>query len=109
MFKRYRLLLSLTAALLALFLSGWLYVTGTVMVVDSSGAVVRAEILGWHGPRPLRRLPGGLFIGLPSGDGSVRIHCRGGAVRDIGYVSGAIHTWVRVPKGEGCAGAREIG
>jgi hypothetical protein len=109
MLKSYRGPLVLASALVALLLWAWLFVAGTVVVIDRGGAVVRAELLGWQGARPLRRLPGGLFVGIPGGDGSVRLRCRDGAAREIGYVTGGLHTWVRVPGREGCAGAREVG
>lgn len=43
-----------------LMLWAWLFATGTILIVDRSGAVARAEVVAGLGVRPLRRLPDGL-------------------------------------------------
>ena len=91
-----RTLLVLAAAAALLLLWGWLLTTGTILVVDRGGALARAEVVTGLGVRRLRRLPGGLWVGIPDGDGTVRLVCRDGSWRDHGYVSPGIHEWLRV-------------
>ncbi len=95
--------IAVAVALLGLW--AWLFLTGTILVVDWSGTVARAEVVTGWGPRPLRRLPGGLWVGLPDGDGTVRLVCRGGGRREYGYVSSATHVWIRVARGGHCGRA----
>jgi hypothetical protein len=98
-----RTLLSLLIAIVALLgIWAWLFVTGTIIVADSNGSLARAEVVTWLGARPLTRLPGGLWVGLPSGDGTVRLVCRDGVAREHGYVTVATHLWLKVGRGEGC-------
>lgn len=54
----------------------------------------------------MRRLPGGLFVAIPRLEGTIEIECRDGARGQEGYVTGSLHTWVKV---EGtCPNMREI-
>ncbi len=96
-------LLALAAAFLILW--AWLCFTGTILVVDRSGTLARAEVVTWSEPRTLRRLPLGLWVGLPSGDGTVRLVCRDGTRCDYGYVSSALHLWLWIAKGGHCGRA----
>lgn len=91
-----------------LLLWGWLFVSGTIVVVDRSGAIERAEVATGVGQQPLHRIPGGLFVGMPGADGTVRLVCRDGSARDYGYVTSADHKWLRVAKGGRCGRVEPI-
>lgn len=85
-----------------LFLWAGLFVSGTIIVLDSRGAISRAEEVNGFGSRPLRRLPFGLWAGLPHGDGTVRLVCSDGTATEHEYVTMASHVWLRVAKGGRC-------
>lgn len=95
-------LILIPVAVIVLLLWAWLFATGTILVVDRSRAVARAEVVTGLGARRLQRLPGGLWVGLPQGDGAVRLVCRDGSAREHGYVSSAVHLWLRVAGGRRC-------
>lgn len=88
------LLLLAIAALLGVW--AWLFVSGTILVVDRSGYLARAEVVTGYGSRGLRRLPGGIWVGLPDGDGTVQLVCRDGTATEHEYVTIASHVWLRV-------------
>jgi hypothetical protein len=92
--------IAVAVALLALW--AWLFLTGTILILDRSGAVARVEAVTWWGPRPLLRLPAGLWVGLPAGDGTVRLVCRDGSAQEHGYFSSATHLRLRVAKDGSC-------
>ena len=98
----------LVTAIALLLLWAWLFAAGTILVVDRSGTVARAEVVTGLGVRPLRRLPSGLWAGLPSGDGTVRLVCRDGSAREHGYVTSATHVWLWVAEGGRCGRAQEL-
>lgn len=71
-------------------------VSGSVIVHDRTGDVASAVLTNDHVERPLRRLPGGTFVGIPDFDGVVEVRCRDGSKDRSGYVTGGLHTSVRV-------------
>ena len=80
---------------------------GYVILVDHSGQVVSATIIGSDGAtqQPMYRLPGGRFVAIPSIEGDVEIRCRDGSVGLGGYVTPHMPEWLEVERGKTCATA----
>ena len=90
----------ITAFLIGVALLGariWLFATGNVIVLDRHGLVDAAELEGSMEHRRLSRI-GWVYFGLPSFDASVRIRCKSGKVREFGYVTTGVETWVKVSR-----------
>ena len=77
-------------------LSGWLWVSGSVMVFDDTGDVVEAVATDDRSEQRLYRLPGGTFYAMPRVEGEIEVRCRDGSKHRAGYVTRHFHTWVRV-------------
>ncbi|RVT93374.1 hypothetical protein [Sphingomonas crocodyli] len=91
------------AALIALIVGAAFWIMGSAIVFDRSGQVASAAITSGGPPaQPLHVLPFGLFYAVPQHDGTIEITCRDGSRARWGYVSGYVHTWLRVEKGQGC-------
>jgi hypothetical protein len=82
--------------------AGWLFVAGSVAVLDARGRVARVEITNHRSSISLIRLPGGLFVGLPALEGVVRVRCRGGRMFQTLYVTRSVHSWQRLEGSSGC-------
>jgi hypothetical protein len=78
-------------------LAGIFYVDlfGSVIVHDETGEVASAVVTNDREEQALWRLPGGLFA-VPGMEGTVEVRCRNGARARWGYVTGYMHTSVRV-------------
>ena len=76
----------------------WLAITvaGSVVVRDRTGEVTSAVVTNDREEQPLYRLPGGVFVGIPQLEGVVEISCGDGSRHQQGYVTGHMHTWVKV-------------
>lgn len=102
-FLRIGFRLAVVGLLLSLLGYCALEVTGSVVLIDRSGDVERANATTHNQDgQPLRRLPGGIFVGIPrlNGEGWVEIHCRDGVQRRAGYLGGI--GMVRIDVTEGC-------
>lgn len=77
---------------------------GYVIVVDHSGQVVSATIIGSDGvaQQPMYRLPGGRFVAIPRIEGEVAIRCRDGSVGRGGYVTPHMPERLEVEPGKTC-------
>ena len=95
---------SLIAAVV-LCLAGSLYVGifGSAVVRDGTGEVVSAVITNDREEQVLLRLPGGVFFAVPGMEGVIEMRCRNGAKVRHGYVTGYMHTSVRVTGAVPCA------
>jgi hypothetical protein len=71
-------------------------VAGSVVVHDETGEVASAMVTNGREEQALWRLPGGLFFAVPGMEGEVEVRCRNGARARWGYVTGYMHTSVRV-------------
>ena len=91
-----------TCALLLTYLI--IQVLGYVILVDHSGQVVSATIIGSDGAtqQPMYRLPGGRFVAIPSIEGDVEIRCRDGSVGRGGYVTPHMPERLEVRSGKTC-------
>jgi hypothetical protein len=90
---------------LSLALLGHLYLTfvGSAVVVDETGGVVSAVITDHDGrEQPLSRLWDGYFYAIPDLEGTIEIRCRDGSRKSWGYVTGNMHTKIRVVGNRPC-------
>jgi hypothetical protein len=74
----------------------YLALAGSAVVVDDTGDVVSAVITNDRHEQPLRRVWDGYFYGIPSLEGTIEVRCRSGSRNRWGYVTGNMHTKVRV-------------
>ncbi len=76
---------------------GYLLLAGSAVVVDETGGVQSAVITNSEGAeQPLRRLWSGQFYAIPEMEGTIEIRCRNGVRKQGGYVTGNVHTKIRV-------------
>jgi hypothetical protein len=76
---------------------------GYVVVVDRTGMVNQANVVGFQGGRSLLGLPGGRYFGIPPYDGAVEVQCTDGSSQTGGIVARGQSTYL-VVTGEGtCA------
>ena len=75
---------------------------GSAVVHDETGEVASAVITNDRREQALMRLPGGLFFAVPDMEGTIEVRCRNGARARAGYVTGHMHTSVRVAGGAPC-------
>ena len=85
-------------AIAGLGLAGLLYVVifGSAVVHDDTGEVASAVVTNGREEQALLRLPGGLFFAVPRLEGTIEVRCRNGERARWGYVTGHLHTSVRV-------------
>lgn len=73
---------------------------GHVVVVDQTGMVDRANVVGFQGGSGLLGIPGGRYVGIPPYDGAVEVQCTDGSSLTGGLVSRGQSTYL-VVSGEG--------
>jgi hypothetical protein len=89
--------------------SAFLWAAGSAVVMDRNGQVVSAVVTNEAGTEQrLYRLPGGNFYVIPEMEGTIEIQCRDGSKHQGGYVTGNLHTWLRVDPGSGCGKVVEV-
>lgn len=91
--------------LAVLGLAGCLYIGifGSAVVHDDTGEVLSAVVTNDREEQALLRLPGGLYFTVPGLEGVIEVRCRNGAKARHGYVTGYMHTSVRVTGAVPCA------
>lgn len=88
---------------LAILLYATLWVAGSAMVFDKGGHVISAVVTNDGGStQPLHHLPFGTFYAIPQMEGTIEVRCDDGSRHQEGYVTGNMHTWIRVDPGPGC-------
>lgn len=88
----------------ALFLAlMYLWIAGSAVVVDETGGVESAVVTNGGGRyQPLYELWSGYFYTIPAMEGVIEVRCKGGVRKQFGYVTGSIHTKIRVTGGKPC-------
>ncbi len=76
---------------------------GYVVVVDETGMVDEASIVGFQGGRGLMGLPGGRYVGIPPYDGAVEVQCTDGSSLTGGIVGRGQSTYLTVTGRGTCA------
>lgn len=95
------LLVALVAVSSAL---GYVWFAGSAVVVDETGGVTSAVITNTDGvEQPLHQLWSGYFYAIPKVEGTVEVRCRDGSRKQWGYVTGHMHTKLRVGGQTPCA------
>lgn len=84
--------------------AGYLLIAGSAVVVDETGGVASAVLTNGGGSEQrLHRLWNGYFYAIPAMEGTIEIRCRNGLRRQSGYVTGHMHTKIRVVGRTPCA------
>lgn len=84
------------AAALAFMAYIYLEFAGSAVVVDETDGVLSAAITDDRTEQPLIRLWSGYFYAVPQLEGTIEIRCRDGSRKRWGYVTGHMHTKIRV-------------
>ena len=82
---------------------GYLWLAGSAVVIDETGGVLSAVVTNDEAEQPLRRLWSGYFYAIPELEGTIEIRCRNGVQKQWGYVTGNMHTKIRVVGQTPCA------
>jgi len=96
---------------LALLVHLYLIFVGSAVVVDETGGVISATVTN-SDPRQrqaLTRLWDGYFYAIPDMEGVIEIRCRDGTIHEQGYVTGNMHTKIRVVGNRPCERFVETG
>ena len=84
------------AALLAV-MAAFFWIAGSAAVIDETGGVETAVVTNSGGTEQrLRRLWNGYFFAIPRVEGTIEVRCTNGVRKRWGYVTGGMHTTVRV-------------
>lgn len=79
------------------------WLAGSAVVVDETSGVQSAIVTNNSGnEQRLHRLWNGYFYAIPSVEGTIEVRCSNGARKQIGYVTGHMHTKVRVTGKQPC-------
>ena len=100
----------LVAGIAALLLAlAYLQFAGSAVVLDRTGGVESAFIVTGDGrEQQLYRLWPGYFYAIPQLEGLIEVRCRGGTRKSWGYVTGNMHTKIRVVGDTPCARIVEV-
>lgn len=67
------------------------------MVVDETGGVKSAFVVTGDGrTQQLAQLWSGYFYAVPQLEGTIQVRCQDGSVKERGYVTGHMHTKIKV-------------
>ena len=89
---------------IALFGIAYLWMAGSVVVGDETGGVESAAVVTSGGrEQQLSRLWNGYFYAIPQLEGAIRVRCYDGSTKESGYVTGHMHTKIRVIGDTPCA------
>ena len=81
----------------------WLWLAGSAVVIDETGGVTSAIVTDSAGTEQrLHRLWNGYFYAIPDIEGTIEVRCQNGERKRWGYVTGGIHTRIRVIGHEPC-------
>lgn len=100
--------LPICAVALALMAYICLEFAGSAVVVDETDGVVSAVITTGSEEQPLTRLWSGYFYAIPQMEGTIEVRCRDGSRKRWGYVTGHVHTKIRVIGDSPCARIVEV-
>lgn len=90
-------------------MAAYLWLAGSAIVVDETGGVEDALVVTSGGSeQQLSELWSGYYYAIPRLEGTVRVRCRGGVIRDAGYVTGHMHTKIRVLGNKSCDRVEEV-
>ena len=83
---------------------GYVWLAGSAVVIDETQSVASAVVTNNAGTEQrLYRLWGGYFYTIPDVEGTIELRCRDGSRKQWGYVTGHMHTKLRVVGATPCA------
>jgi len=99
---RYWIALGVVTVLFTAFV--YVQFAGSAVVIDETGRVRSASIVTGDGrTQPLHQLWDGYFYAIPNLEGSIELRCDDGVTKQWGYVTGHMHTEIRVVGRTSCA------
>jgi hypothetical protein len=94
----------LLGAALLLVGVGFLWLSGSAVVVDDTGGVRTAFVTDGHGAyQQLHKIWKGRFYSVPRLEGTIEVRCENGVRKQSGYVTPHMHTKIRVVGNSPCA------
>ncbi len=88
--------------------AAYVWLAGSAVVVDETGGVQSAIVTDNRGSQQrLYPLWAGYFYAIPRIEGTIEIRCPNGTPVQTGYVTGALHTKVRVVGKRPCERIRQ--
>ena len=99
----------IAAIAIVLFGTAFLWIAGSAVVVDETGRVESAAVVTSDGrEQQLSRLWNGYFYAIPQLEGAIRVRCHDGSTMESGYVTGHMHTKIRIVGDTPCARLEEV-
>ena len=99
----------IAAIAIVLFGTAFLWIAGSAVVVDETGGVESAAVVTSDGrEQQLSRLWNGYFYAIPQLEGAIRVRCHDGSTMESGYVTGHMHTKIRIVGDTPCARLEEV-
>ena len=87
----------------------YFWIAGSAVVVDETGGVESAYVVTGGGrEQRLTRMWGGYFYAIPRLEGTIQVRCHDGSTKEAGYVTGHIHTKIRIVGDTPCARVEEV-
>ena len=75
----------------------FVWTAGSAVVIDETGGVETAVVTNGGGAdQKLHQLLKGYFYAMPQLEGTIEVRCSNGLRKQAGYVTGSVHTTVRV-------------
>ena len=103
------LVILITAVLTVLGGAAFLQIAGSAVVVDETDGVASAFVVTSDGrEQRLTQIWPGYYYAIPQLEGTIEVRCRDGSTREAGYVTGHMHTKVRVVGETPCARLEEV-
>jgi hypothetical protein len=89
--------------------AAYLWLAGSVVVVDKTRGVEDAFVVTSSGSeQQLSELWSGYFYAIPRLEGTIQIRCQGGLMKEAGYVTGHMHTKIRIVGDRPCERVEEV-
>lgn len=84
--------------------AAFFWISGAAIVIDETGGVETAFVTNSGGAEQrLRRIWNGYFFAIPRVEGTIEVRCTNGVRKQWGYVTGGLHTAVRIVGKRPCA------
>lgn len=92
------------AVIIVLVGAAYLWMAGSAVVLDETGAVESAYVVTRDGrEQRLGRMWSGHFDAIPRLEGFIRVRCRDGSTKDTGYAAPHMHSRIRIAGETPCA------
>ena len=99
----------IAAIAIAVLGTAYLWIAGSAVVVDETGEVESAFVVTSDGrEQKLAQLWSGFFYAIPQIEGTIRVRCHDGSTTEGGYVTGHMHTKIRMAADKPSARPEEV-